>query len=176
MPTKRKRTTTRSKAMRKQPRRRPDVFVVERGANREADWTPLPPDEQSRFPKYVHVLGGDYDAKARYHPDSIRVGLTEGDPDNVSVHFTIYCDGAGDNTPEEAFEALVYAEDVREIHTALTAAIEQAEKLGILPPAKAVKRELRVGSFEYTGERGAGGKWTGKKMKPRAKNLSGGGK
>lgn len=159
---------------RKQPRR-PEVFVVQRGADMNCDWTAfVTPPEQGRFPKYVHVMGGHYDPERKTFPgpDSIRVGITEGDPEGVSVHFTIYCVEATDRPDDLGFmESFIYAEDVREIHAALTAAIEQAEQLGIIPPAKPIKPELRVGPFEYTGERGAGGRWTGKKVPPRENRV-----
>lgn len=167
------RTAARKRTTRRKPKqaRRPDVFVVEQGADMCCDWTPQPPPEQSHFPKFVRVMGGQYDPNRKTFPgpDSIRVGITEGDPDGVSVYFSIYCVEANPDRPDNVgfMESFIYAEDVREIHAALGAAIEQAEHLGILPPCKPLAPELRVAPFEYVGERGAGGRWLGKKVPPR---------
>lgn len=149
------------------PRRRPKVLVVKQGADMSCDWTPQPPIEQSRFPKYVEVSGGNYDPQPEVYASSITVGIAEADPYGMSVHFTIYAQevDAGEHR-QAALESCVYAEVVREIHAALGAAIEQAEQLGILPPAKRPAPELRVGQFEYTGDRGSAGRWLGKKIAP----------
>lgn len=154
------RKSTTRKAMRKTSGRSAAVMLVEQGADRNCDWTPQPPDEKSRYPKFVVVRGGEYDANApKGERDAIEVRITEGDPDCLTAQFCIYVQGA--SVQREFIESTVFAGQVREIHDALTVAIEQAEKLGIIPRRAPAKPELRVGPFEYIGERGAAGRWVG---------------
>lgn len=169
---KRTRTTRKPKV----ERRRPDVFVAEVGANRETDWTPLPPDEKSRYQKYVTVVGGDYEPEVNSaYPDSVRVTISESDPDGLAVHLTIYGRGATDGGDSGDFEGIIFPDQARHIYAALGAAIEQAEKIGILLPASSNKQEVRVAPFAYTGERGAAGKWLGwgDKLRKRARSKNG---
>lgn len=147
--------------------RRGEVKVVKLGADRSFDWTPRPPDEESHYAKFVEVEGGDFDPSEN-PKDAIQVRMQQSDPAGRSLYLNIYARHPGSGERSD-FESFVVPEQVRQIHDALGAAIEQAEKIGLLPPRQSAPApELRVHPFEYVGVRGSAGEWldkpeTGKK-------------
>lgn len=134
---------------------RAHVIVVKPGANRETDWTPLPPDEQSVYPKYVRAGGGDCLVKGR---DAVSVTLHQNDPEGRGVLLSIGI-APPENPNQTVFMdlGLVGLEQPEQLLQVLSAAIESAREIGLLPPASARKIETRNEGFTYTGERGMAG-------------------
>lgn len=147
----------------RKPRRPPrpsNVVVVQPGANREVDWTPLPPDERSLFPKYVEVTAGARIRDGEVGPDGIRVAIQQADKQGEIVHVNIYVQNPGRRhsyvNRDAYMEGVMPARQAAQMLDALALAVQHGRKLGILPEQEPSVR-VKERPFTYTGTRGAAG-------------------